>query len=58
MFLGTKNIAAQQIERLRGQLASPTPKPQKINFLRTLLREEIKSLDVDRLFFSLKCMDT
>ena len=57
MFLGTKNIAPQQIDKLMGQLHMDIPNPQKINFLRILLREEIKSLDVDKLFFSLKCMD-
>jgi len=56
MYLGDRNLSAGQIVKLRYSLANELPKLNKLAFIRTLLREEIKGFNIDRLYFALKCI--
>jgi len=54
MYLDTFCLSSFQIDRIRDTLDTFQPKRNKMNTMRTLIREGIKTLNIDRLFLSLR----
>ena len=52
VYLDTRNLSHSQVKRISDTLDTFATKRDKISTMRTLIREGIKTLDVDRLFLS------
>jgi 5'-3' exonuclease len=57
MYLDTNNLSAYQIKNIDDTIDTFNPVRDKISVMRTLIREGIQTLDVDRLFLSFSTMD-
>lgn len=56
MFLDVSRLNGDQIKRIDYQLGTPLPSPDKISLLRLLVREGLKSVDINSTFATLKRM--
>ena len=56
--LDTANLAAYQIERINGICDNFKPSRNKIEFIRALLNEGIRTFNVDQLFLALSHIQT
>jgi DNA polymerase-1 len=52
IYLDTKNLSHSQIKRIGDTIDTFAPRKDKISVMRALIREGIKTLDVDRFFLS------
>ncbi len=52
MFLGTSNLAAEQIEKINYAVNTFEPQRNKIELMRMMLREGIQNFDVDSFFMT------
>jgi 5'-3' exonuclease len=55
IYLDTNSLSANQISKVNFSLENYSTKRNKINSTRILIREGIKSFNIDRLFLSLRC---
>ena len=53
MYLDINNLAASQIEKINYEIDTFQPRRNKIEFMRSLLREGINTLDADSFFMSI-----
>jgi 5'-3' exonuclease len=53
MYLGTNNLSADQINRVKFQLEQKPPKSKKLDFMRLLQKNQIVNFDVNSYFMSL-----
>jgi hypothetical protein len=56
MYLDTKNLSGDQIQKINDTLETSTPNKNKMALIRLLLREGIQTFDVDTFFMSLKTL--
>lgn len=56
MHLDVSRLNGDQVKRLEHQLETPVPQPNKINLLRILNREGLKSIEIDSTFTSVKAV--
>jgi DNA polymerase-1 len=56
MYLDTKNLSGDQIQKINDTLETSTPNKNKMALIRVLLREGIQTFDVDTFFMSLKTL--
>ena len=53
MFLDTKNLSADQIQKVRSSIENYKPTKNKIGLMRLLMRESVQDFDVDSFYMSL-----
>jgi len=53
MYLGTNNLSADQINRVKFQIEQVPPKSKKLDFMRMLQKHQIVNFDVNSYFMSL-----
>jgi DNA polymerase-1 len=53
MYLGTNNLAATQIQQIKGQCAEVTNSSNKLNFMRLLIKHQMINFDVNSYYMSL-----
>ena len=53
MFLDTKNLSADQIQKVRSSIESYEPSKNKMSLMRLLMRESVQDFDVDSFYMSL-----
>ena len=56
MHLDIARLNGEQVKRIEYQLGTPVPSPNKISLLRLLVREGLKSVDLNATFAILKRM--
>ena len=54
MYLDVSRLNGEQVKRIEYQLGTPVPSPNKISLLRLLVREGLKSVDINATFATLK----
>lgn len=57
MYLGTNNLSADQINRVKFQIDQDIPKPKKLDFMRLLNKNQIVNFDVNSYFMSVKLIN-
>jgi hypothetical protein len=53
MYLGTNNLSADQINRVKFQIEQELPKSKKLDFIRLLQKNQIVNFNVNSYFMSL-----
>ncbi len=57
MYLGQGNLSGTQIQKVEGALESEPVKRNKLRFIRSLMNLQIKNVDYDKLFMTLKAFN-
>ena len=57
MYLGTNNLSADQISRVKFQIDQEIPKPKWLDFIRLLNKNQIVNFDVNSYFMSVKLIN-
>lgn len=53
MYLGTNNLSASQIQKIQFQSVEDSEKPNKLGFMRLLIRHQINNFDVNAYYMAL-----
>ena len=53
MYLGTDNLSAEQIKKINYSIDTFSPKKDKMNLFRLMLKQGLSKFDVERFFFIL-----